>query len=765
MDQEELGRPFSDSSWLPPGTDMAQRVLHHHWDRTPLGSMASWPQELRCAVGFVLANGFPAVLVWGSDLVTIYNESFRTILGEKSDALGCAFSDIWGEAWSTIGPFAQRALSGEPTFIENFPLSIDRSNGRDRAFFTFSYSPVRGSNGKVLGFIGTIIETTESVISREASRESEARFRALVTAGANMIYRMSPDWGRMYQLDGNDILADTVEPIQNWADHYLLSEDRPTIFAAIDHAIRTKTVFEMEHRVRLAGGGVGWVLSRAVPILDSDGEILEWFGAGRDVTERHRAIDKLRDAEERYRAELEHQVRQRTQELKRNRDLLQATMDSTMEMIQVFEAVRDDRGRIVDFRWVLNNHTSEQLLDDVIGKCLLQNNPGVIPVGIFETLVRVTESGEPHQGEWRYVHEQFDGWFYQSVVKLGDGVATTTTDISKRKKAEEEVLRLRDEMAKAQLFEMEQRFREFAEASSDIIWIRNADTFAWEFVSPAIEHIYNVPMNKVLDANDPETWAQFIHPEDRERTIANVLRVREGKRVTHEFRIQRGDGEIRWIRNTDFPLCDANGHVQRIGGISQDVTEEKATAERMSVMVAELQHRTRNLIAVVRSIAAQTMQVTGPTEAFREEFGHRLEALARVQGLLSRSDEEPITIEALIRMELDALGARQLPERVHLEGPPVRIRPSVVQIIALALHELATNARKYGALSNERHDGKLSVTWCTYGHQETDHLALKWIEAGGQMPDAKTGIAARIWSRTHRTSVALLARRQDFVGA
>lgn len=120
-------------------------------------------------------------------------------------------------------------------------------------------------------------------------------------------------------------------------------------------------------------------------------------------------------------------------------DLLQAAMDTSMDMIQVFEAVRDEHGTIADFRWILNNHTSEKIYGNVVGKSLLKNNPGVLQEGIFDTFKRVVETGIPDQSEWHYVHEQFNGWFIQSTVKLNDGVATTTTDITKHKEAESQL--------------------------------------------------------------------------------------------------------------------------------------------------------------------------------------------------------------------------------------------------------------------------------------------------------------------------------------
>ncbi len=128
--------------------------------------------------------------------------------------------------------------------------------------------------------------------------------------------------------------------------------------------------------------------------------------------------------------------------LQENRELLKATIDSSADMIQVFKAVRNEEGEIVDFVWILNNLASEKVYGDVIGKSLLALNPGVVQEGIFDTFKRVVQTGQSDKSERHYVHEQFKGWYYQSTVKLDDGVATTTTDISKLKKAEKENLQL-----------------------------------------------------------------------------------------------------------------------------------------------------------------------------------------------------------------------------------------------------------------------------------------------------------------------------------
>jgi PAS domain S-box-containing protein len=399
----------------------------------------------------------------------------------------------------------------------------------------------------------------------------------------------------------------------------------------------------------------------------------------------------------------------------------------------------------------------------------------------------------------------------------------------------------------AALRDSEERLRQFGDASQDILWIRDATTLQWQYLTPAFETIYGLRRDEALSGDDYRNWQDLIVPEDRDHAVASIERVLDGERVTFEYRIRRPvDGQIRWLRNTDFPIKNKDGRVTLIGGIGHDFTdakekelrfrtlvegvpqlvwrsgdegawtwsspqwtaftglseeasrglgwiealhpEDRGSATRawqvaeqagafeleyrifhadedryrwfstrgsplkdedgriiewlgtstdiddlrrlqdqQQVMVAELQHRTRNLIAVVRSIAQQTMTETGPTPAFNERFSGRMAALARVQGLLSRSEEEPITIGTLIGMELDALGAPRTDKRVAIGGPAVPIRLSVVQTLALALHELGTNARKYGALASDQ--GQLDVRWHVHDEDRgSRRLMLEWLE-------------------------------------
>ena len=145
----------------------------------------------------------------------------------------------------------------------------------------------------------------------EALHQSEERFRALVTASSDVVYRMNPDWSEMRHLDGRGFIADTGKPRKDWLNEYIHPDDQPLVLRTIREAVRSKSMFELEHRVRRTDGTLGWTYSRAVPLLDPNGAIVEWFGAASDVTAR-------REAEERYRKlaqTLDAEVRARTREL------------------------------------------------------------------------------------------------------------------------------------------------------------------------------------------------------------------------------------------------------------------------------------------------------------------------------------------------------------------------------------------------------------------------------------------------------------------
>ncbi|MBF8803111.1 MULTISPECIES: ATP-binding protein [Pseudomonas] len=155
------------AKWLDGGGLMAERIRNHDWAATPLGPLEHWPDPLKTSLALCLASRFPQAVLWGPDLLTLHNDAFSQILGQKPSALGIPFRAVWQEAWADIGHMANRALAGEAVYIEDFPLVIDRNGGPERAYFTFCYSPIRDHDGKVLGMLDTVTETTASVLANQ----------------------------------------------------------------------------------------------------------------------------------------------------------------------------------------------------------------------------------------------------------------------------------------------------------------------------------------------------------------------------------------------------------------------------------------------------------------------------------------------------------------------------------------------------------------------------------------------------------------------
>ena len=140
---------------------------------------------------------------------------------------------------------------------------------------------------ELLARVGALLELTAT------RRASEERFRAFVQATSDVVYRMSADWSEMRHLVGRSFIADQADPSRTWLQKYIHPDDQPRVLAAIERAIETKSRFELEHRVIRADGSLGWTFSRAIPLLDESGALVEWFGAASDITARRETQEAL----------------------------------------------------------------------------------------------------------------------------------------------------------------------------------------------------------------------------------------------------------------------------------------------------------------------------------------------------------------------------------------------------------------------------------------------------------------------------------------
>ena len=339
----------SSASWPTGNGEVAGLIRNYVWDSSPLGPPQRWTPSLRTTVDLLLAAEAQIVLFCGPDFVALYNDAYAPTIGDKHPrALGRPARENWAELWDDLEPLLSGVLTTGKTFsAKDRPFYIERSGGvGETVYFDVSYSAVRAQDGSVEAVLCIVSETTARVLAATRLRESEQRFRALVDASSDMIYRMSADWQEMHELEGHGFVSAAERPTVRWRETYLFPEDIPNVEAAIERAIAERSVFELEHRVRRSDGSAGWTLSRAIPILDEKGAILEWFGMAADVTARraseqhirllmrevnHRVknqyaiiLSMIRETAKRAKdARLfEHQIRERIMALSRSHDLL-----------------------------------------------------------------------------------------------------------------------------------------------------------------------------------------------------------------------------------------------------------------------------------------------------------------------------------------------------------------------------------------------------------------------------------------------------------
>ena len=225
-------------------------------------------------------------------------------------------------------------------------------------------------------------------------------------------------------------------------------------------------------------------------------------------------------------------------------------------------------------------------------------------------------------------------------------------------------------------------------------------------------------------------WLNAVHPDDREPTLDAWRAASAFGEHYSEQRVRRAaDGEYRWHQMRAHPIEDLS--IEWVGTMT-DIHDLKSLEGRQAVLIAELHHRTRNLLAVVQSMANQTMRTAESLPAFAAEFESRLRALSRVQGLLARVEHHDVDLREIVEAELAAHGDGKLgTDKLSVAGPSVALPATSAQAVALALHELATNAVKHGALAQP--SGRLDVRWRM--EQEPDpRVALEWRESGVVVP-------------------------------
>jgi len=571
-------------------------------------------------------------------VIDINAEGLRMEARARDEIIGKTHWEAWpGSEDSELGRLYKRAMA------ERTALSIDHGyvwpDGR-RAWLETRVYPT--DDGLALFWR----DVTDRKRAEARLAESESRFRALVNASSDVVYRMSPDWTEMRQLDGRGFLADTEEPSVRWIDEYIFPEDRPHVLAVIEDAIRRKGVFQLEHRVRRADGSAGWTFSRAVPVFGDDGEIIEWFGMASDVSARREAEDRLRESEARLARALD------AGEL--------GAWELDLKTLEAWRSPQHDR--IFGYETMLPEWTYGMFIEHVLPDdraavdAAFQSAIGSSGRWEFECRIRRSD------GQERWI------WAQGKVEPGADGqperVKGMVRDITDRRLVEERLRELNDTL-EAQVAARA--------AERDRLWNLSQDLLAradyegmMSAVSPAWTQILGWSAAELLSRG----YATFMHPDDVSPTLAAIRRMAETRQPARfENRIQTRDGAWKHIEWTVAPEPDGVNFI----AVGRDLTHAKAREAELHAAQEALRQ-------------SQKMEAMGSlTGGVAHDFNNLLTPIIGSLDMLVRkgvgSGRERRLIDAALQ---SAERARTLVQRLLAFARRQPLQPSAVDVAALA---------------------------------------------------------------------------------
>lgn len=434
-------------TFLKGGGTMGEMIRSKDWTGSAIGTPDNWPLCLQTAVSIILNSQFPMFIWWGPQLITFYNDSYRSIAGEKHPkALGESGSKIWSEIWDVVGPLANKVMvQGASNFAEDQLLYINRRGYLEESYFTFSYSPVFDKSGTVGGVFCACTETTSKVFAARKAEESERNLRNMILQspvamcilrGASFVVEIANS--RMYELWGRDAEELMYKPIFVGLPE---AADKGLEELLLQVYKTGETFYGSEVPVTVPRNGkpetvyVNFVYE---PLREADRNITGVMAVAIDVTAQVTARKKMEESE----TELQRRVEERTAELKQQKALLDNIMKYSPAGITVTEFIRNENGEITDGKTIMANAVSEKytdiLIENFFKKKIPQSKPGISERLFFEKALHTLKTGDPFITQYHV--DIIEKWLELSVARMDENrLINIFSDITIQKKAQLEI--------------------------------------------------------------------------------------------------------------------------------------------------------------------------------------------------------------------------------------------------------------------------------------------------------------------------------------
>lgn len=452
-----------------------------------------------------------------------------------------------------------------------------------------------------------------------------------------------------------------------------------------------------------------WILFKRLVTVPSASVLI----AARAQAEGDLEVERRRaDEADSLRSQLERTLVEKTGEL----SLVQSRLDTCLRGAKVYLFSQDLDLRYIGVFGPRGEDAGEQMLGRSDDEILVAPERDAITT----IKKKVLETGEPAEIEAWY--EMPEGkvlfsLFIEPTRNLDgniNGIRCAAADITRIRSLEGEQRRLAEELRNAL-----HRYEIALRGSNVTVFTQDRDlrytSISNAFMGRRVDQIVGLTDEDVIPVSDRPAIVQL-----KKQALSS------GEPVDAELRL-KGPATARWFDFHIEPLRDAEGRVAGLTCAAVDITERKAGEEHLRLLMRELTHRSKNLLAVIQALARQTSRHAGSLESFLEEFSARLQALSRSHDLLVQEEWHSAGLRDLVRSQLGHYIDRA-ESQISIEGPPIHLKPEAAQSLGLALHELAVNAAKYGALSTPK--GRVDVIWEEREPAEGG-IIIRWIERDG----------------------------------